>query len=306
MMRRPSARAAALLAAAILVLSLIAAAQDEGAGASSAPAAPDPAALAAGLAGAAGRFVEAAEAGLTCYPARMSSAERRWTFFVRGGRAVQVTGAQLEVGGRSLPAVRVDAPTPHAVLIDFEYEPLAAGETAGLVLEGAAGEIARFPISVVPPAEVPPEYRQRHLVRVQTKPWTLDYPLQRGSATEARRLAEIGGDEQFLALLSELGIERVRKSLPRFAEGDTVQWFAQLNREEVISARYLRQYLVYIDEGRSEDAYKEIFLAFPQVEAAFINTDREKLLEDTGSAFTPEEKAAPIPEGSRGPSPEPR
>lgn len=300
-MRLP--RFAFSILAATLAMPLVALSSPAGAQAVAPGGAGDLVPAAASLDGAAGRFLRAASVDLTCYPARMSGEEGRWTFFLRGKAVLQVSEARLVAGERTIPAVRIDAPTPYAVLVDFEYEPLPAGTTAELVLAGEEGELARFAVPVVPQGEAPPEFRQPHLIRVQLKPWTLDYPLQTPNArgqVEPRHIDELGGDEQFLRLLRELGISRVRKGLPRFAEGDSIHWDERLQRDQIFSSHYLRQYLFFLDERRSEDAFKEIFLAFPQVEAAFINTDRAKLREETGSGFTPAEKSAPVPEQNRG------
>jgi hypothetical protein len=227
----------------------------------------------------AARSIKSAEVDLTCFPALMSNAEGRWTFFLRGGAAFQIKGARLHVAGQEYPATRIDFPTPNSALVDLEYGPLPPASEAQLVLEGASGELTHFTVAVVPPSVPPAALRQRHLIRVQLRPFALDYPLHSPSpegAVQFRRVSELGGDPQFLMLLQELGIERVRKALSRYAENDSIHWNATLKREDVIGGPYLRQYLLFLDEARSEDAFKEILLAFPQVEGAFVNSDRSK------------------------------
>jgi len=218
----------------------------------------------------------AAGVELVCMPARINAEEGRWTFFLRGGAAFEITGAELHAGGESYPTTGQEQPTPAAALLDFEYPPLPIGGQAELIVMQADGELARFEIRIVPPSEAPPQYRQRHRVRLQLEPWTLDYPLHSNSESDPT-VDELGGDESFLALLRELSVERVHKALPRKAEDDSVEWLPRLKREQVTPGRYLRQYLMFIDKARSEDAYKEIFRCLPHVEAAFINVDRDKV-----------------------------
>ena len=42
-----------------------------------------------------------------------------------------------------------------------------------------------------------------------------------------------------------------------------------------MGGKQLRQYLMFFDPERSEEALKEIFLGFPQVEDAFVNRETQ-------------------------------
>ncbi len=224
--------------------------------------------------------VKAENVDLTCYPGQIWPGEKRWTFFVRGPRAFSIDAAKLYSRGTGVAAMRISAPTPRAVLIDFEYPPIELGTTVQLSVEAEGKELARFPIAVTAATDVRAEFRQQHLVRLQTRPYMLTYPLHGSMANDPvkdRRLDELTGDREFIGLLKELGIERIRKVIPRYAEGDTVHWNERLAREDILGSKELRQYLIYLDPDRSEAAFKELFKAFPQVEASFINVDRAKM-----------------------------
>lgn len=243
------------------------------------PAAAPPPAL-EDYADSAGKPLVATGVDLTVYPGRINGEEGNWTFFLRGKAALGVTGARLVTGEKEYVAGPIEYPAPNAALVDFRYDPLPIGRAVQVTFTGDAGEIAHFSVPVIPPGDAPPEYRQRHLVRLQLRPYTLAYELHTAGPNDPiqyRLVQDLGGDEQFLKLLQELAIERVRKTLPRFTELDSVRWDEKLNREQVIDTKYLRQYLIYLNEARSEDAFKEIFLCFPQVQEAFINLDRTKL-----------------------------
>ena len=64
--------------------------------------------------------------------------------------------------------------------------------------------------------------------------------------------------------------------MSRYAEDDSIQWDARYLREQVYAGKQLRQYIMYLDPDRSEAAYREIFLAFDEVEGAFLNRDHRK------------------------------
>ena len=227
----------------------------------------------------AGRYVEAVEQGLTCYPAQMSATEGRWTFLLRGAGAFAIEGGRLVVDDSEYPAARLSYPTPGSVLVDFEYPALSADETAELVVESEGQTSANFAIRVVRPTEVSRDRRQPNRVRVQLRSWTLIYPLHgfgRDRKIDGRRIEEVAGDEEFLGILMDLGIEKIRKVISRYAEDDSVHWDNRYQRENILGGKQLRQYLMFFDPERSEAAYKEIFLAFPQVEGAFVNEDRNR------------------------------
>jgi hypothetical protein len=243
----------------------------------------------------AGRPIKVTGVDLTVFPGRINAYEGNWTFFLRGKGAIGVTAARLLAGGKEYPAGPIENPAPNSALVDVRYDSLSVGGTAQLVLTGGAGEIARVSMPIIPPGEAPPEYRQRHLVRLQLRPYTLAYEQHTAGPDDPiqyRLVKDLGGDEEFLSLLREMAIQRVRKTLPRFTELDSVRWDVGLKREQVIDTKYLRQYLIYLDEARSEDAFLEIFLCFPQVQGAFINLDRTKL--------PPKERPPAAPTGASG------
>ncbi len=279
MIRRAMIFTLILAAAAVLPIASLVRAQS---GATAPPAPAD-------FAESAGKSLKATGVDLTICPGRINAEEGNWTFFLRGKAAIGVTGARLVAGAKEYAAGPIAYPTPNSALVDFRYDPLPIGDTVQLVFTGNAGEIARFSIPAIPPGEAPPEYRQRHLIRVQLRPYTLVYERHSagpGDPIQYRLVRDLGGDEQFLTLLRELAIERVRKTLPRFTELDSVRWDPGMKREQVIDTKYLRQYLIYLDEARSEDAFLEIFLCFPQVQGAFINVDQKKLKELPAAAPT--------------------
>jgi hypothetical protein len=219
------------------------------------------------------RFLKAPGMDLTCYPARVLGAEGRWTFLLRGRGILEVETATLELGGTRNAAVRIAYPTPNAAVIDFRYGPQPPGQTAHLVLYGSSEkEVARFAIAVESWPEPPTARRQRGLVRLQLKRWTLLYPLH-GLEMKDHSLLELAGDAQFLSVLQDLGIERVRKAIARYAEDDSLHWNETYQREDALGGDVLRTYLLLTDPERSEVAIKEIMLAFPQVEKAFVNAD---------------------------------
>ncbi len=216
---------------------------------------------------------------LVCYPSVLHSREGRWTFLLRGNGAFEIDHARLDVAGAEYPTTRLAYPSPSAVLIDFEYPLLQVRETAHLILEMSGRELARVPVPVTRGEKIPPARRQKHLVRVQMRPWTLLYPLHgfRGDHNvKDRQVVEIAGDEEFLAVLHDMDIRRIRKVIARHAEDDSIRWDPRFHRENVYHGEQLRQYIMYIDPNRSEAAFLEIFLGFEQVQGAFINEDRSK------------------------------
>jgi hypothetical protein len=216
---------------------------------------------------------------LVCFPSKLHANEGKWTFFLRGPDVLDVTGGYLIAGRRRHSHTRLNFPTPRSALIDFTYPALQVGDTAELVLEQDGRERGRLSIAVTRGDRVRPERRQRALVRLQLQPWTLLYPLHGFSGdrgTTERKLAEIAGAEEFLAVLQDLGIERLRKVMSRYAEDDSVHWDPRFLREVIYNGEHLRQYLVYFDPDRSEAAFKEIFLCFSEVEKAFINEDKSR------------------------------
>lgn len=223
------------------------------------------------------RCLKAPGIDLTCYPARLLGVERRWTFLLRGRGALEIEGAVLEIDGAPNPAARIAYPTPNATVVDFTFAPHPADGSAQLILLGASPEkeIARFTIAIQAWPEPAPERRQSGLVRLQLKPWTLLYPLH-GTELKDRALVDITGDPQFLGVLQDLGIERLRKAVSRYAEDDSLHWNPQYQREDELGGDVLRTYLLITDPQRSEVAIKEIMLAFPQVEKAFVNADLSK------------------------------
>jgi len=223
-------------------------------------------------------FIEAKELGLTCYPARIAADEGRWTFFLRGRGIIDLASAKLKVAGAEYAAVRIDFPTPTGVLIDFVLPPLVPGSKAELILLSAQAEKGRLPIHISGPAEVPVGHRQPNFVRLQLRDGTLLYPTHAGGgyrAEDGRRLVEIGGDEEFRAVLRDMGIEWIRKIMSNLVEGDTVKWDERNHREIVYGSEQLRMYLAYLDPQRSEEAFREIFRSFPQVERVWVNDDME-------------------------------
>jgi hypothetical protein len=234
-------------------------------------------AAAAGAADAPPRFLKAEGVDLTCYPARLHASEGRWSFLLRGKGTLAVESAALVIGDARIPATRIAYPTPNAAIVDVQYPQQTPGGSAELVLSGAdpVREVARFRNEVAAWPELPPVRRQRALVRLQLRPWVIFYPLH-GSELKDRGLAELAGDESFLAVLRDLGLERIRKAISRYAEDDSVHWNETYQREDMLGGDLLRSYLLDIDPQRSELAYKEIVLAFPQVQMAFINEDKSK------------------------------
>jgi hypothetical protein len=220
------------------------------------------------------RFLKASGIDLVCYPARLLGVEGRWTFLLRGRGTLGVEGAILEVSGVRNPARRIVYPTPNAAVIDFTFAPQSASGSAQLILldQPKGKEIARFAIAVESWPEPATARRQSGLVRLQLKPWTLLYPLH-GTEIKDRALVDITGDPQFLGVLQDLGIEHVRKAVSRYAEDDSLHWNAQYQREDALGGDILRTYLLLTDPQRSEVAIKEIMLAFPQVQKAFVNAD---------------------------------
>ena len=217
-----------------------------------------------------------ADPALACYPAQISSSEGQWTFLLRGAEAYAIEQARLILPDDVL-AGELSYPTPQAALVELSYRRLPIGAAATLEVRMQDGRPARFEIPVVMGAAVPPDRRQPDRVRLQLAPWTLIYPLHgfgRGSSVEGRTVAELAGDEEFLELLRDLGVPRVRKVLSTYAEDDSVHWDESKKREILYGGKHLRQYLVFIPEGQSELAHREIFMAFPQVEEAFINENR--------------------------------
>jgi hypothetical protein len=223
------------------------------------------------------RFLTAPGLDLTCYPGRMLAEEGRWTFLLRGRATLDVESAALELGGVRTPAERILYPTPNAAVIDVKYTPSSNRGQATLVLYGApkAKEIARFTISVDSWPEPQVGRRQLGIVRLQLKPWTLLYPLHQGEVKE-RTLPELAGDPQFLSLLQDLGVTAVRKAIARYAEDDSLHWNEQFQRQDELGGDVLRTYLLLTDPSHSEVAIKEIMLAFPQVQKAFVNADLSK------------------------------
>jgi hypothetical protein len=223
------------------------------------------------------RFLTAPGMDLTCYPARLLAEEGRWTFLLRGHATLGIEGAALELKGVRTPAERILYPTPNAAVIDVKYARASDLGTATLILFGQTKEkeIARFTIRVDSWPEPPTERRQIGLVRLQLKPWTLLYPLH-DSEVKERTLPELAGDAQFLTVLQDLGITAVRKAIARYAEDDSLHWNPQFQREDALGGDVLRTYLLVVDRGHSEVAVKEIMLAFPQVQKAFVNQDLSK------------------------------
>ena len=222
-------------------------------------------------------FLRADGLDLACCPNTLFAPEGKWTFFLRGRGALSIDGAQLVVDGKRIAARRVTYPTTNSALVDFEYDPLPTEGTAELKLLGEGAEICRFTIPLVEGHPVPPDRRQKYLVRVQLRPGAIEYPLHgfrgRGGVSE-RHVWELGGDEEFCALLAEMGIEKLRKVMTRYAEDDSIHWDPRHDRELLYAGTQLRQYIFYLGEERSEAAYKEIFLALDDVEGAYINEDR--------------------------------
>ncbi len=226
-----------------------------------------------------GAFVSVENMDLACHPATFFAREGNWTFLLRGDDALLVESVRFVAEDVERDADRLTYPTPTAVLVDVTYPELKLGTKASLVLLGSEGELARVSVKVVPGAVLPSERRQRGLVRLQLQQGVFAYPLHgfrgRRSGVVDRWLVEVGGDEDFHRLLQDLAVEKVRKVLSRYAEDDSIYWDARHLRMEHYMGTHLRQYLVYLDEARSEAAYREILRGFPQVEAAFINEDHK-------------------------------
>jgi len=214
---------------------------------------------------------------LTCYPARIATNEGHWSFLLRGRATLDLVGAYLHTSGGNFAAGEIRYPTPNSAILDFEY-PELVGSMVELVLEGPDAELARLPIYVSGPIDIPPEDRQTGIVRLQLEEGTILYPLHvgpGGDRVEYRTLDEVSGSQEFLGALRDLGIDRLRKVMSRFAEGDTVQWDETNYRELHYGATHLRSYLVYLEPSQSEEAYRQILRGFPHVEAAFLNEVRE-------------------------------
>ncbi|MCK4413860.1 MAG: hypothetical protein KAY32_09965 [Candidatus Eisenbacteria sp.] len=222
-------------------------------------------------------FTVTAEAlDLTCYPARIASDEGHWSFLLRGRATLDLVDAHLHTSVGDFAAAGIRYPTPNGAVVDIEY-PELVDTMVDLVLEGPDAELARLPIHVFGPVDIPDEDRQSGIVRLQLEEGTILYPLHVGpgsSLVEYRTLAEVTGDEGFLGALRDLGIDRLRKVMSRFAEGDTVQWDPKNYRELHYGAKHLRMYLVYLDPSQSEEAYRQVLRGFPHVEAAFLNEVR--------------------------------
>ena len=221
-------------------------------------------------------YVQSTAMGIVCQPARIACDEGAWTFFLRGPGILSVTAARLKVGSAQFVAARLTMPTPRGLLIDFKLPALAEGAQADLILLNGNKEFGRLPIAISGPASVPVGHRQPDFVRLQLREWTLHYPLQPAGATPLK-LEEIGGDEDLRARMQEMDIRGVRKIMSSIVEGDTVQWDERNHRENVYGAKQLRMYLMYVDPGRSQEAYREIFRAYPQVEQAWVNEDADLL-----------------------------
>jgi len=225
-------------------------------------------------------FVKSQTRDVTCYPGTIYAPEGKWTFFLRGHDVLEISGAKLMAGGATYPMKRMENPSPNSALIDFEFPELTRGEGAHLVLTRRGTEIERFALYVSSGDRIPPGERQDARVRVQLQAGTILYPLH-GFPNDRREIKdrtvpELGGDPEFLAILQEMGVQRVRKVLSRYAEDDSVHWDDRFLRNNFYRGTQLRQYLAHFEPGRSEAAYKEIFLALDQVEDAFINADRSK------------------------------
>ncbi len=218
---------------------------------------------------------------LACRPAVIHSHEGQWTFFLYGADAFGIDRARLVIGEDAHVPVAMRRPTPESLLIDFEYAAVPLGTAAHLeIFERSGAEpTARFDLTVTPSLEVAPENRQPDLVRVQLEPGVLQYLLhgiKPGDPVRERRLEELDGDEELIDALRALGITRMRKIMPRYAEDDSVHWDPRYLREIHYPGRQLRQYVMFLDQDWSEAAYKEIFLSLPHVEKAFVNEDRSK------------------------------
>lgn len=215
---------------------------------------------------------------LVCYPATLSSSEGNWTFYLRGTQAFLVEHARLECAGQRFKAAKIEYPTPSSALIDVTYPQLTPGDQATLVIDGARGLAAKYSIGVVYPKEIPDDTRQPDRLRLQLQPWTLIYPtgaMVTRDMMEGCQLKDLYGKESFLGLLHDLAITKVRKVISNYAEEDSIHWDEKYHREIVTSGDHLRQYLVFVAPGRSELAFEEIFLAFPEVEGAFVNAQRQ-------------------------------
>lgn len=227
------------------------------------------------------RVLRADGMDLACRPAVIHGHEGQWTFFLYGDDAFGIRGARLVLGEATYAPVAMRRPTPESLLLDFEYAAAALGTPARLEVVGQDGSapLARFELTVTPSLEVTPENRQPDLVRVQLEQGALHYLLhgvKGGDPVRERHLEELGGDEDLIDALRALGITRLRKIMPRYAEDDSIHWDPRYLREIHYRGAQLRQYVFFLDQDWSEAAYKEIFLTLPHVEKAFVNEDRSK------------------------------
>jgi hypothetical protein len=217
---------------------------------------------------------------ITCYPAVIHAPEKNWTFLLRGADAIWVEKAILVEGDKRYSASNIEYPSTAAAIIDFSYEPLDVGASAELVLTGGGKEIYRFQILVTEGHKVAEANRQPDRVRVQMAPSTILYPLHgfRGERNQVpeRYVSELDGDPDFLACLTDLNLPSLRKVMSRYAEDDSMHWDDRFERYNHYRGKQLRQYIMHLDPGKSEAAYKEIFLGFPGVELAFVNEDKNK------------------------------
>ncbi len=226
------------------------------------------------------RFLTADNVNLICSPAVIHGTEGKWTFLIKGPTSYQITEAVLSGSGSEYPSTRIETPTPGSAMIDFEFPTLDEGQHFELTIRDKTSEMARFTILVTAGHKVKPSDRQKALLRVQLSPWTLLYPLH-GFRGEGRRIPhrevdELVGDDDFIAALRAMGVERLRKIMSRYAEDDSMHWDKRFERYNYYRGTQLRSYIFHVDSLRSEAAYKELFLSLPQVEKAFINEDRKK------------------------------
>jgi hypothetical protein len=232
------------------------------------------------LAGSA-RILRAAELDLSCRPSILHAREGQWTFFLEGSDAFSITRGELVLADRVFAAAAMRRPTPHSLLLDFTYPPVPLGAAAALRLytRGAEHPAVEFELTVTPSLEVEPENRQPDLVRVQFERGAVEYLLHGLGASDPvreRYVDELSGDPELLRTLRAMGIHRLRKVMPRYAEDDSIHWDPRYLRDIVYRGTQLRQYVLFLDEDWSEAAYKEILLGVPRVEKAFVNEDKSK------------------------------
>ncbi len=218
---------------------------------------------------------------LICRPALIHEREGNWTFYLSGRDILRFTRGELVLGSKRYRARNLETPTPTALLLDFTYEPVALGTSAHLELfsGGAGSATVSIPLIVVPGLAVEPENRQPALVRAQIRAGDVQYILhgiRGGDPVKNRHLDEFPCTPELHAALQGIEIERIRKVMPRYAEDDSTQWDGRYLRELHYRGTQLRQYILYLEEGRSEAAYKEIVLGLPGVEKAFVNEDKSK------------------------------